>query len=129
MLFTSRRFVCDILRACACRAIKQGPPYITIERRGAELKEKAVEVTQNFFSLHLPFDNINSEAYRDLVRFIAAYSFFALVRDADARIRSTFEDRPEMVAVHSAAARAMRHDPKWPELEGLVLDIEPSQLL
>jgi hypothetical protein len=111
-----------------CRACKQGPAYFAIEHGGQELKEKAVEVTENFFSLHLPFENINSEAYRDLVRFVATYAFFALVRDSDVRIKSTFEDRAELIAVHDAAARAMRNDPKWPELESLVFEIVPATL-
>ena len=87
-----------------------------------------MQLTESFFALNLPFDSINSEEHRDLVQFVAAYAFFALVREADARIRSSFRDRPEMMRVHESAARAMVADPRWPELENLVLDMEPSHL-
>lgn len=111
-----------------CRAIKQGPPFYTIDRKGAALKAGATGLTERFFALHLPFDDINSEEHRDFVRFVAAYSFFALVRESDARIRSTFRDRPEMVRVHDSASHAMENDPRWPDLEKLVLEFEPAHL-
>lgn len=103
--------------------------YKTIDRRGGELKDKAIEITESFFSLHLPFEDINSEAYRGFVRFVASRSFFALLRKADARIQNSFEHRTEMIDVHEGAYHAMKNDPKWPELESLALDIEPAQHL
>jgi hypothetical protein len=102
--------------------------YYTIELKGDEFREKAVNVTEKFFSLHLPSEDINSDAYRDFARFVATHTFFALVREADSRISSKFEERPEMIAVRDAAARAMANHPKWPELESLVLAIKPAKL-